>query len=157
MALRLEDVRAYYAATFRPDLTTIVVVGDVSAEQARRVVSDTFGTWQATGATPGIDLPQVAPSKSSRTRVPDSDSLQDRVTLAETLTLPVTSPDRYSLMLGNVILGSGFTSRLVSRSPHPSMGVRMLLWAAIWTGLAHVPTTVYHLAPTQRTLKKPAN
>ncbi len=112
MALQPEDVRAYYAATFRPDLTTIVVVGDVTAEQARRVVSDTFGTWQATGATPSIDLPPVAPSKSSYTRVADSDSLQDRVTLAETLTLPVTSPDRYSLMLGNVILGSGFTSRL---------------------------------------------
>ena len=52
------------------------------------------------------------PASLLSTRVPDSDSLQDRVTLAETLALPVTSPDRYTLMLGNVILGSGFTSRL---------------------------------------------
>ena len=55
--------------TFRPDLTTIVVVDDVTAEQARRCgQGDTFGTWQATGATPSIDLPPVAPSKSSYTR-----------------------------------------------------------------------------------------
>jgi zinc protease len=112
MALRPEDLRAFYAATFRPDLTTIVIVGDVTADQARRVVSDTFGAWQGTGATPTIDLPPIASSKASRVRVPDRNSLQDSVTLAETLALPVTSPDRYALMLGNVILGSGFTSRL---------------------------------------------
>ena len=38
--------------------------------------------------------------------------MQDSVSLAETIALPVTSPDRYPLMLGNVILGSGFSSRL---------------------------------------------
>ncbi len=112
LALRPEDLRAYYTATFRPDLTTIVVVGDVTAEHARRVVSDAFGGWQASGPAPIIDLPPVGPSKPSRTRVPDTSSLQDRVTLAETLSLSVASPDRYALTLGNVILGSGFTSRL---------------------------------------------
>jgi zinc protease len=112
MALRLEDLRAYYTATFRPDLTTIVIVGDVTPEQAHRVVADTFGAWQAVGPMPKIDLPPVGPSKPSRTRVTDGSSLQDNVTLAETLALPVVSPDRYTLLLGNVILGSGFSSRL---------------------------------------------
>ena len=112
MALRLEDVRDYYAATFRPDLTTIVIAGDVSTDQAKRVVSETFGGWRATGPTPSIELPPVAASLSSRARVPDDHALQDSVTLAETMALPVTDPDRYALMLGNVILGSGFSSRL---------------------------------------------
>ncbi|WP_371734277.1 M16 family metallopeptidase [Acidisphaera sp. S103] len=112
MALRPEDVHAYYAAAFRPDLTTIVVVGDVTAEQARRVVNQTFGSWQATGPAPAIDLPPIGPNKPSRARVQDSNSLQDSVSLAETFQLPVTSPDRYALLLGNTILGSGFSSRL---------------------------------------------
>jgi zinc protease len=34
------------------------------------------------------------------------------VVLAESVTLPVTDPRRYALMLGNTILGSGFSSRL---------------------------------------------
>jgi zinc protease len=59
-----------------------------------------------------IDLPPVKPSKPSSARVPDGNALQDSVTLAETLTLPVTDPDRYPLLLGNTILGSGFSSRL---------------------------------------------
>jgi zinc protease len=112
MALSPEDLRAYYTATFRPDLTTIVVVGDVTVEEARRVVEATFGAWHAPGPTPQIDLPLIGPSKASRIRIPDSTSLQDRVTLAETFALPVTSPDRYALLLGNVILGGGFSSRL---------------------------------------------
>jgi zinc protease len=112
MALQPDDLRAYYAATFRPDLTTIVIVGDVMPAEARRVVAETFGAWQATGPAPAIDLPPIGPNPPSRANVPDSSSLQDTVALAEVLTLPVGSPDRYPLVLGNVILGSGFTSRL---------------------------------------------
>jgi zinc protease len=112
MALRPEDLHAYYAATFRPDLTTIVVVGDVTVEQARRVVGETFGAWVAAGPTPAIDPPPIGPNQPSYSRIPDNTSLQDSVYLAETVALPITSPDRYTMLLGNIILGSGFSSRL---------------------------------------------
>jgi zinc protease len=112
MRLRLEDVRAYYASAFRPDLATIAVVGDVSPTQARAVVEETFGGWRADGPTPAIDLPPVGGNRPSIVRVPDSSALQDSVTLAETLNVPVGSSDRYTLLLGNTILGGGFSSRL---------------------------------------------
>ncbi len=112
VALDQDDLRTYYKTTFRPDLTTIVIVGDVSPQQARRVVAETFGAWHADGPTPVIDLPPVAPSKPSSVRIADANALQDSVILAETLTVPVTSPDRYTLLLGNTILGGGFSSRL---------------------------------------------
>jgi zinc protease len=44
--------------------------------------------------------------------VSDGSSLQESVFLGETLAVPITDPGRYALMLGNVILGSGFSSRL---------------------------------------------
>ena len=112
MALRPDDLRAFYTASIRPDLTTIVVVGDVTVEQARQVVNETFGAWRAEGPTPAIELPPIGPSMASRARVPDSSALQDTVALLETVALPVTSPDRYALLLGNAILGGGFSSRL---------------------------------------------
>ncbi len=111
--LKPEQLRAYYDATMRPDLATIVVIGDVSVEDARRVVAETFGAWQANGPAPAVDLPPVVPNRPSRVRVSDPSSLQDRVTLSETLAVPVSSPDRYTLELGNSILGSGFSSRLL--------------------------------------------
>lgn len=112
MALQVEDVRAYDAATLRPDLTTIVVVGDVTPAQARRAIEDSFGAWQASGATPAVDLPAIGPNPPSHARVADASAVQDSVLLSETVSLPVNGPDRYPLMLGNIILGSGFSSRL---------------------------------------------
>ena len=105
-------MRAFHAATFRPDLTTIVVIGDITPEEARRVVTETFGAWRVEGATPAIDLPPVGANVPSSARVPDSSALQDRVSLAETVLAPVKGPDRYALILGNTILGGGFSSRL---------------------------------------------
>jgi zinc protease len=111
-ALQPDDVLAFYASAYRPDLTTLVVVGDVTAADVRRIVIGTFGAWLPNGPTPAIDLPPVQPSGSSQMRIPDRSSLQADVALTEALTLPAASPDRYTLILGNVILGDGFSSRL---------------------------------------------
>ena len=111
-ALTGEQVRQFYRATYRPDLTTIVIIGDVTPARAQGVVAATFGAWKAEGPIPVVDLPRVPANPGSAARVPNPNSLQDQVTLAQTVTLPVTSPDRYTLELGNAILGSGFSSRL---------------------------------------------
>ena len=110
--LTIEQLRAFYKAAYRPDLATIVVVGDITPEHARDVVARTFGNWHAEGPTPSIDPPPVPPSHTSNSRIPDPTSVQDSATLAETIAIPVTNPDRFVLMLGNTMLGSGFSSRL---------------------------------------------
>jgi zinc protease len=112
MALTPADLHNFYQAAFRPDLTTIVVAGDVTPEQARKVVSETFGGWTAQGAPPPVDLPPIGPNTASSAYVPDSTSVQASVTLAETVPLLVANPDRFVLMLGNTVLGGGFFSRL---------------------------------------------
>ncbi len=110
--LQLADVQQFYHAAFRPDLATIVIVGDITPAQALHVVSQEFGGWKVTGAAPAIDLPGVPDSKISETHVPDPSSLQDSVALTESVALSAQDPDRFVLMLGNSILGGGFSSRL---------------------------------------------
>ncbi len=111
-ALTAEQVRQFYRTNYRPDLTTIVIVGDITPARAQGVVAATFGAWKADGPTPVLTLPGLPANPASAERVPNPNSLQDQVTLAQTVALPVTSPDRYTLELGNAILGSGFSSRL---------------------------------------------
>ena len=41
--LTLDEVKQYHAATVRPDLTTIVVIGDVTPEEARTAIEKWFG------------------------------------------------------------------------------------------------------------------
>jgi zinc protease len=106
--LTLEDVKAYYAATMRPDLTTIVVIGDISAADAKTVVDRWFGAWKATGPKPETTLPPVPVNAASAQNVADDQQIQDSVTLSEEIELNRFSPDYYPLQLGNHVLGGGF-------------------------------------------------
>ncbi len=113
--ISLSDVKDYYSTLFRPDMTTIVVVGEVTPEQARQVVEKYFGGWKASGLKPITDYPPVPVNKPSAFTVPDSSRVQDEVTLAETIGIMRTDPDYYKLKLGNTVLsGAFYASRLSS-------------------------------------------
>lgn len=112
-ALTLDDVKAYYAKTFRPDLATIVVVGDVTPEQAQASVQKWFGAWGATGGKPQTDYPPAANNKASAALVPATGRVQDAVSLTETTGVTRGDADYYALQLGaNVLGGGGYASRL---------------------------------------------
>jgi len=113
-ALTLDDVRAYYRKVFRPDLTTIVIVGHVSAEQARSTIERYFGGWTAAGPKPDVDLPVAPPNKPGQVAVPDASRVQDNVILAQNLGLTRSDPDFYALELGSAVLGGGFYSTRLS-------------------------------------------
>jgi zinc protease len=112
-ALTLDDVRAYHEQVFRPDLTTIVVIGKVTPDQARTVIEKYFGFWKATGPKPETDLPPVPRNRPSATVVPDRSRVQDEVTIGQTFELRRQDDDYYALQLGLQILSGGFyASRL---------------------------------------------
>jgi zinc protease len=107
-ALSLDDVRNYYKSVYRPDMTAIVVIGNVTPERAKAVIERYFGSWTATGPKPNTLLPPVPPNAPSSVNVPDASRIQDQVVLAETLGLTRADPDFYALNLGNNVLGGGF-------------------------------------------------
>jgi zinc protease len=107
-ALTLKDIRDYYQHVFRPDLATIVVIGNVTPEQAKTVIAKYFSGWKSVGPKPETDLPVAPPNKAATTAVPNARRVQDDVTLAETLTLNRFNSDYYALELGNHVLGGGF-------------------------------------------------
>ena len=106
--ITLADVKAFHGATVRPDLTTLVVIGDVSAEEARAVIGRWFGDWQATGAKPNTTPAPVPPNAPAAVAVADAEAVQDTVYLAEQLQLNRFDPDYYPLELGTHVLGGGF-------------------------------------------------
>jgi len=108
LALSRQNVRDYFQKVFRPDETTIVVIGKVTPDRAQKVIARYFGHWQATGPKPDILLPPVPPSGPSSVAVPDASRVQTKVILAETLGLTRSNPDYYALVLGDHVLGGGF-------------------------------------------------
>ena len=107
-ALTLDDVKEYFAKTLRPDLTTIVVIGDVTPSEARKAIERGFGEWKAAGVKPDVDLPRVPANKASAANIPDPSQLQDTVQLSETVGITRFDPDYYPLQMGNHVLGGGF-------------------------------------------------
>jgi zinc protease len=122
-SLTIEDVKSYFTKVFRPDLTTIVVIGNVKPEEAREVIEKHFKLWKATGPRPETILPSIPLNKPSATAVPDLSRTQVKVILAETLGLTRSHPDYYALELGNHILGGAFYSTWLYRDLRENAGL----------------------------------
>ena len=122
-AATLDDVRGYLQHVYRPDLTTIAVIGNISPDEAKAVVEKYFGAWTASGAPPQTDLPSVPPNQSGVTAVPDKSRVQVIVNLGETLQLNRFNPDYYALELGNHVLGGGFYATRLYRDLRENGGL----------------------------------
>ena len=122
-SVTLDDVKEYFSKTFRPDLSTIVVIGDITPEEAKVQVEKYFGSWKGEGAKPDVTLPAVPPNKASATVVPDPSSIQDSVILAEELPMNRFSADYYTLQLGNHVLGGGFYATRLYRDLRQTTGL----------------------------------
>ncbi|MFL9872852.1 M16 family metallopeptidase [Paraburkholderia megapolitana] len=113
--LSLQNIKDYYAKTYRPDLTTIVIVGHVTPKQAKATVEHYFGQWKTEGPKPEVVSKPVATNPAGYTVIENSYASQDNVLMGQMLELNMHNPDRYALQLGNDVLGgNGFASRLMN-------------------------------------------
>ena len=123
-SLTIQDVRGYYRTVIRPDMATIVVMGDITPEKARTLIEKHFGSWKAPDEPkPETLLKPVPPNKPAIIVVPNASRVQDSVTLAETLGLDRSNPDYYALQLGNHVLGGAFYATRLSRDLREHAGL----------------------------------
>jgi len=134
-SLTLQDVQNYYQSAFRPDLTTIVVIGKVAPETAVAVISKYFGNWKSDGEAPNTLFPPAPANSVSVTHVPDASRVQDKITLAETLLLTRTNEDYYALQLGNHVLGGGFYATRLYRDLREKSGLVYFVDSSFTVGL----------------------
>lgn len=133
-ALTPDDVRAYYKEVFRPDLTTIVVIGNITPEKAQAAIEKYFGGWAAVGPKPDTDLPTAPSNHGALLAVPDASRVQDNVVLATNLALKRSDPDYYALSLGNAALGGGFYSTRLSIDLRKNLGLVYSVGAGLQVG-----------------------
>jgi len=111
-AVALPDLRSYYTSVYRPDMTTIVVIGDTTPEAAKKLFEQYFGGWTAQGARPGVFLPAVPDNKSADANVPAQGRVQSQVQLVQVNALRRDNPDWATLQVANTVLGRGGSSIL---------------------------------------------
>jgi zinc protease len=141
-------VQGFHASRYRPESSTLILVGDVDPATMQPIVAEAFGAWRGQGAAGAVaDLP--APPSISRTVVYLIDkpgAAQSEIRIGHP-GVPRSSPDYFPLMVMNTMLGGTFTSRLNTnlRETHGwSYGARssfqMLRGAGPFTAQAGVQT-----------------
>jgi zinc protease len=106
------DVKSYYSSVYRPDMTTIVVIGNVDPQLAASVITKYFGGWTANGPKPAVAMPAVPNNISASTVVPDKERIQSEVQLVQVLSLTRTDPDYPIVAVANQSFGAGGSSIL---------------------------------------------
>lgn len=114
-AIGLDDVKAFYKRTWRPDAATLVVVGDVTRAELDPVLDQALSGWKppATGlGAPGA--PQLASGKKPGRRVVvvDRPDAPQSVIAVTCLGVAAGNPQTAPLTRVNAALGGSFTSRL---------------------------------------------
>jgi zinc protease len=121
--IQYAEVLQFYQATFRPDLATIVVIGDITPAEARAVIDRYFGSWKAVGPKPDVVLPPIPANQAKAVSVPDPSRVQDEVELAEQLEMNRFSQDYFALQVGNHVLGGGFYATRLYRALRQQAGL----------------------------------
>ncbi len=123
MSLTMNDINDYYQHVFRPDMTTIVVIGKINPEKAKEVIEQYFGAWKASGPKPNVEFSPIPLNKATVVSVPDASRVQDKVVLAENLSITRSNPDRYALDVANHILGGAFYATRLYRDLRENAGL----------------------------------
>lgn len=112
-AFTVADLQAFYRAHYRPDNSTLLVVGDVAASSVMPMLEKAFGGWKAEGIAPMVAAVSVAPQLTSRqvyiVDKPDAPQSQVRIGWVG---VSRSTADYAGLEVLNTILGGSFTSRL---------------------------------------------
>ncbi len=109
----LDDVKAWFSGAYRPDLTTIVVIGDTTPAKARAIVEKYFGGWTAIGPKPNVYPSPVAQNLPGAVGVPATGRVQSAVQMVETIGLKRNDADWASMQVANTALTGGFYSSLL--------------------------------------------
>ena len=103
--------RHFHRAHYAPASTTLLFVGDVTAERARTLAERAFGSWSV--AAPRARALRANPSVAARRTVlvdkPGAPQSELRVGHAG---VPRTHPDHLAIVVMNAILGGLFSSRI---------------------------------------------
>lgn len=111
--ITVEDLKSFHDKYYGPAHFTLVFVGDVDASRIRREVAQAFAGW-----TGGVDVVRAVAGGTIQGPREEAVQLADKasvsVRLGQQISLRYQDRDSLALRVGTQILGSDFTSRLMS-------------------------------------------
>jgi predicted Zn-dependent peptidase len=112
--LSRDDVVDFYSTFFKPDNALLVIVGDITLEEAKAQTERVFGDWQQGEVPDFLDYPEVEVGDTSVIYLVDRPNSQQATIQVGNRAIDARNPARYALEVVNTVLGGGSSSRLYS-------------------------------------------
>jgi hypothetical protein len=103
------DLERFYGSAFGPKNAALILVGDLTEAEARKLATDAFGAWQ--GDAVAAPVPPQGTTLASRVVIVDKPSNQTTL-LAGQMGVKRSDPDYEKLDVMNSVLGGLFSSRI---------------------------------------------
>jgi zinc protease len=108
----LADIKKYYSTYWKPNISYLIFVGDITVEEAKKLATASFGTW-AKGVVPKEAHPAPAPPSKTYIAVVDRpSSVQSVINIVTPIQLKPGAPDVIPSSVMNSLLGNGSSGRL---------------------------------------------
>lgn len=103
--ITLDKVKSFYNTYYKPNISYLAIVGDITLAEAKQVTEKYFGKWQSGKVPVATHSLAGNPAKTNVTFVDRSTSVQSVVTITHTIPLKPGSPDAIAARVTNDILG----------------------------------------------------
>ncbi|AUB36735.1 pqqL, zinc protease [Nostoc flagelliforme CCNUN1] len=130
-----DDLLGFYQTHYRPDSTTIALVGDFDPLKVKLLLYQAFGKWSATGKPPFLKIPSV-PLPQTLTRlnkvIPGK---SEAVTYIGYNGISRKDPRYYAALVLNQILGGDTLSSRLGTEVRDRQGLTYGIYSAFATGI----------------------
>jgi len=132
-ALTREDLIQFHKTWFQPGNATLVVVGDITADELVPILENALGGWEQAADPPEKNLSDIPLPDKQRVFLVDKPDAVQSVIIAGHLAPPTNNPEEIAIETMNSILGGTFTSRInmnLREDKHWAYGARSIFWDA---------------------------
>jgi zinc protease len=106
-----DDVQEMYRQSYLPSSTTVIFAGDITSDEAVKLVESTLGAWKGKHAERTIEADRIARTVPGLEIVAKHDAAQSELRIGH-VGVPRTHPDYFSIVVMNAVLGGLFSSRI---------------------------------------------
>jgi predicted Zn-dependent peptidase len=110
-AITRRDVQRFYQTYYRPNNATLIVVGDVTADDIERRVRELFSEWTR-AEVPSTQFAEPPTTLATAIYLIDKPGAPQSSVRIGSIGVPRSTDDYFAILVMNTILGGAFTSRL---------------------------------------------
>jgi len=107
-----DDIDKLYQAAFSPKNAALVLAGDLTEAEARKLANDAFGKWSSNGRPPMPQVDAAVASAAEKVLIVDKPNTPQTSVMVAQVGVARSNPDFERLNVMNQVLGGLFSSRV---------------------------------------------